>query len=169
MNIDKIIKESVIDAIQNNADKIFRRSQETVPVQTGELKFSGNKKDTENGAEIEYTADHAQKIEYGIKGKDVSSEETTVYVPAHRRKDGTFVKGHYKTYKGKVVTFKPKDSDKEITRVFTQFDDVKGRYFLTNATLEEIESFIEDLTDSLEDADWGEEVKRVEVKFEVGK
>ena len=168
IEINKIIQEAIIDGIQKNADRIFKHSQEEVPVQTGELKFSGNKIDTEDGSIVEYTADHAQKIEYGIEGKDVSDEITTVYVPAHRRKNGSYVKGHYKTYKGKVVTFRPSDSTEEITRVFTKFNDLEGRYFLTNAILEEVEYFVEDLSDALGNVDWGREVKRVEVTFTTG-
>ena len=170
VNINKLIKDAVLEAIHRNVEAIFEVSQDDVPVRTGELKFSGHIIETDNGSEIEYTADHAKKIEYGMEGQDVSGEETTVYVPAHRRKDGTYVKGHYKTYKGKVVRFKPSDSDEEITRVFTKLGELPGRYFLTNAVYEEIPNFIEDLSESLEDVKWGVDrgIKRVEIKFQRG-
>lgn len=49
---------------QETAEAIYRRSQEACPVRTGDLKRSGYVKQTEQGAEVGYTAPYAQYVNH---------------------------------------------------------------------------------------------------------
>ena len=167
-NIDKIIEKAVIEGIQRNAEAIFEQSQINVPVITGDLKRSGEIIETDKGAKVEYTVQYAEPVEYGREEQDISEEVHEVYVKPYVRRDGVNVKGHYKKYKGRVISFQPKDSSEKIVRTITKVGEVKPRYFLTNAILEVIPEFIDDLADSLDESDWGEGVRiKIDIEREV--
>ena len=96
----------------------FRMSQDRVPVQTGYLKASGSYNSLKGGFLIEYTADYAEKVEYGNEDqapvqteyvqnvrahKRVLSSGKAVMVKSHRKKFGaglkpTFVNGKWRTF-----------------------------------------------------------------------
>ena len=166
-NISKIIEEAVIEGIKNNAEEIFNQSQLNVPVITGELKRSGKIEETDKGSKIEYTVKYAHPVEFGREEQDLSEEEHEVYVRPYTRKNGIRVKGYYKKYNGRIINLQSKDSGEIITRTITKVGASSPRLFLTNATLEVIPEFIEDLADSLETVDWGQGV-RVNITLERG-
>lgn len=55
------------------AEVIFDRSQELVPVDTGELKESGDVVETGDGYAVEYTANHAIPVEFGTSNMRAQS------------------------------------------------------------------------------------------------
>jgi hypothetical protein len=92
----KIIKESLIRAIQLTGNRAFDLSQQRVPVVTGALKRSGSGKNIENGFIINYSQDYASFPERGVPAG-------IRYVPAYRRKDGTIVKAYSYYSRGQVA------------------------------------------------------------------
>ena len=164
-NIDKVIEESIISGIQKNAKKIFERSQINVPVITGDLKRSGEVEETDKGSTIEYEIEYAHPVEFGRGEEDISSEIHEVYIKPYTRKDGVHVKGHYKKYKGRVISFQPPNSNEKVVRTITKIGERPARHFLTNAVLEEVPNFIVDIVDGLEENNWGTGI-RIDVTFE---
>jgi len=81
------LKEVLLETIQERVRDGYERSQQAVPVITGNLKRSGKETDIDNGAKIEYKMEYASIVERGA--------------PAHYeqlggffRKNGAFVKAH---------------------------------------------------------------------------
>lgn len=60
----KVVRKEVAAVAYQRLQPVFERSQQLVPVDEGELKASGQVFETESGAKIRYTADHAARIEY---------------------------------------------------------------------------------------------------------
>ena len=168
---NKEIEKAIINGIQDNAQRIFERSQDTigcfVPVLSGNLKSTGFKEDTQNGSTIGYTADYSRDVEFGHEEKPIT-EITRVYVPSYRKKNGTVVPGHYKNVQGRVIKFEPKISKfergEEITRVLTSEKKTDGQQFLTRATYQELDNFIDDLAKNLAKVKLGGKVRVTFIK-----
>ena len=86
--VDVRIKPGVIRGVERIQDAIYERSQELVPVDTGELKESGEKPPVEQlsktiRAEVKYTADHAGYVEFGtgIRGSESAGAGPYPYDP----------------------------------------------------------------------------------------
>lgn len=106
----KLIKESLVKAIQRAGKTAFELSQSKCPVDTGELKRSGSVKDLENGIEIDYTADYASIVEQGSRAGNIN-------VPSHKR-SGKTVRAYSYYSKGQQPT---KFLENSITEVFNNF------------------------------------------------
>jgi hypothetical protein len=89
-NIKKKIFEALLKAIQESGQRAFEKSQENVPVVTGDLKRSGVKTNLQDGMKIEYKKEYASFVEFGKKAG-------TVVVPSFFRRDGKYVHS-YKYY-----------------------------------------------------------------------
>ncbi len=83
------IREAILEAIREKAKEAFDKSQNVVPVKTGNLKRSGTCKEIENGSNIIYSAEYASNIEHGV-------EDHIEVVNGFYRKDGSYVKSHTK-------------------------------------------------------------------------
>lgn len=79
------IKEALLEAIQERVKDGFERSQDVVPVISGNLKRSGKEEDIENGAKIFYGMTYSSIVERGMP-------EHYEHVDSFFRKDGVFVK-----------------------------------------------------------------------------
>lgn len=146
------IKSLIIKGIQKNSQRIFDRSQDTagchVPVLTGKLKLSGFVRPHLQGAVIGYAAPYSSDVEFGREARPIE-EVQTIYVPSHRKKNGTVVKGFYKQIKGRIIAFQPKISKFErgdlIYRHITEEPALKGQFFLSRAIVKEIPSLLDDM------------------------
>lgn len=60
--------------VSRQMQRVYERSQELVPVDTGQLKDSGNVSVDVDGASatgmVEYTANHAAPVEFGAQGRE---------------------------------------------------------------------------------------------------
>ena len=156
-DVQKAIKTALIQGIQQNGNRIFYRSQDTVgcyvPVVTGELKSSGSLIYKAESVSINYSAPHAAIVEAGLETAvpfNGGTGEQKVYIPTHRRKNGAVVRGHYRTVQeGKAVTFSPRISKfergPEITRILTEHAPREGQEFLKRAVLKEIVCLPDDM------------------------
>ena len=165
------IEKAIVQSIKDNAERIFDRSQDTigcfVPVESGDLKSSGFKNDTNTGAVIGYNAPHAHDIEFGHEDRPIT-ETSRIYVPSYRKSNGTVVKGHYKNINGKIITFQPKISKFEkgesITRTIKVDKARDGQAFLSRAVKRELDNFIDDMASNLSKAKLGGKVKVTFIK-----
>ncbi len=150
--LQNTIKNIIIKSIQKNGDRIFYRSQDTagcfVPILTGDLKRSGYVRQQSNGVIMGYQEGYAADVEVGRDARPIE-ETQTIYVPSHRKKNGTVVKGFYKEIKGKIIAFEPKISKFErgklIYRHIKEEPAIKGQYFLTRAVEREIPHLVDDM------------------------
>lgn len=75
--IDIVIKPGVVEGVTELVDAVYDRSQALVPVNTGELKASGEKQVEEVGKTIRgtvsYSAGHAGYVEFGTGSAGASS------------------------------------------------------------------------------------------------
>ena len=132
--INNIIEKAVLESIQKNTRRTYDNSQEIVPVLSGDLKSSGEVLDTSTGALVQYTMPYSSIVELG---NNLRKEEKE-WVEPHRRKNGTLVKGHYRTVS----------------------NNRKPNPFLTKSLYKSLESFIYDLEESLKQSDWnGKNIK----------
>lgn len=58
------VRKELSEAAKNAMGEVFEKSQQLVPVLTGELKESGEVFQTATGAGVRYSAPHAKRIEY---------------------------------------------------------------------------------------------------------
>jgi hypothetical protein len=94
MQLDKrqkfrLIKEAVRHAVQRTGDMSFKESQRVVPVDTGFLKNSGKMVGDVDSITVTYSAEYASIVERGWAGG-------LVWTKPHTRRNGVYVKGHYK-------------------------------------------------------------------------
>jgi len=119
---DKLLK-AITKGVQVNGKFVFDRSQEYVPVQTGQLKKSGGFVAKKDGWILNYRAPYAADVENRPYSSD---EEQPKSVGAHirrafKRKDGTVVKatkvkGYYTTPSGKRLRRDPRQGGQYLTR-----------------------------------------------------
>lgn len=86
---EKKVRPAIATVIEDGIQKIFERSQELVPVASGELKESGRVAQTEKGAKVEYTAPHAHRIEYDPTIRHKNGQAFFVGQPFYESKDET--------------------------------------------------------------------------------
>ena len=157
-----ILEKIIICGLQNHANRIYNRSQDTtggyVPVQTGYLKSTGNVVNTNKGASINYDAKYARDVEFGHEERNID-EISRVYVRPHRRKDGSYVKGHIKEVKGRIIKFTPKDGNSEITRTITKQKASDGQRYLTRAIFTELPNLKNDIADAIKNNSEGRKMK----------
>jgi len=120
---DKLLK-AITKGVQVNGKFVFKRSQEYVPVQTGQLKKSGGFVAKKDGWILNYNAPYAADVHSRPYSSDEEEQPKTVgaYVRrAFRRKDGTQVKatqvkGYYYTKSGKRQRRDPRQGGQYLTR-----------------------------------------------------
>ena len=165
MLVEEFIEKSILNGMHNNTARIFNRSQDTaggfVPVLAGNLKSSGVVASNGNKSTIKYTADYAAAVERGSEEREINTVQQ-VYVPAYRRNNGTVVKGHHKTVKGKIVTFRTKGGE-EITRTITFEKERKGQFFTTRAIKQEIPKLVDDIVEQLKKGGSGINIKKITI------
>lgn len=88
------IREAILEAIREKAKEAFDKSQNVVPVKTGNLKRSGEYKEIDDGGQILYAVEYASVIERG-------TESSIEVVNGFYRRDGTYVKSHTKKVSAK--------------------------------------------------------------------
>tara|TARA_R100000808_G_scaffold2947_3_gene11041 strand:- start:10232 stop:10822 length:591 start_codon:yes stop_codon:yes gene_type:complete len=134
---DKILK-AITKGVQVNGKHVFQRSQQYVPVQTGQLKKSGGFSAKKDGWILNYRAPYAADVH--SRPYSSNEEEQPQTVGAHirrafRRKDGTQVKatkvkGYYLTKSGKRLRRDPRQGGKYLTRaVDTEMPDLTTNVF----------------------------------------
>ena len=147
--LEIFINDYIIEGIQEWGDDVYLRSQDTmacyVPVDSGNLRDSGYIQELPNGVEIGYTADYASRVEFG--GPSIPLKGTfEVDIQEHKRKDGTVIRAHKKTYKdSKLICFRPKidkfTREPQICRVIKEVPEQKGQFFLTRAVQDSLPEF----------------------------
>jgi len=134
---DKILK-AITNGVQVNGKHVFQRSQQYVPVQTGQLKKSGGFSAKKDGWILKYNAPYAADVEARpySSGEDTQPKTVGAYIRrAFRRKDGTQVKatrvkGYYTSPSGNRLRRDPRQGGQYLTRaVDTEMPDLTTNVF----------------------------------------
>ena len=124
------LDEFVAYSLRNLADRIYRKSQQKVPVRTGQLKASGSVKHRNKESIITYDAPYAKMVDEGSSG--ISQPDRTMIVKKHTR-----------TYpSGKRVTVQ--EHQKKIGPRAAR----TGTRFLSDVVDEEVSMYLEDIVPS---------------------
>ena len=124
------LDEFVAHSLRNLADRIYRKSQQRVPVRTGQLKASGSVKHRNKESKITYNVPYAKMVDEGISGQ-LDPDRTMA------------VKEHTRTYpSGRRV--RVRTHEKKVGRR-PQIPNWKGTRFLSDAIDEEVEMYLKDL------------------------
>lgn len=108
-----MVKDAIIKAIQESAEKAFQASKPRTPVKTGHLKNSATRTDLPNGARLFYPAPYASYVEKGVRAMYVN-------VRAYWHSNGYQVKAHrrWQPYRPPLEFIK-----KSMDETFNQFGD----------------------------------------------
>jgi|TARA_R110000824_G_scaffold3522_7_gene16627 hypothetical protein len=120
---DKLLK-AITKGVQVNGKFVFKRSQEYVPVRTGQLKKSGGFVAKKDGWILNYKAPYAADVHsrpYSSDDEEQPKSVGTHIRKAFRRKDGTQVKatqvkGYYTSPSGKAMRRDPRQGGQYLTR-----------------------------------------------------
>ena len=120
---DQLLK-AITKGVQVNGIFVSKRSQEYVPVQTGQIKKSGGFSAKKDGWILKYRAPYAADVEARPYSSDDEEKPKAVgaYIrKAFRRKDGTQVKatqvkGYYTSPSGKRLRRDPRQGGQYLTR-----------------------------------------------------
>jgi len=83
---------AVVQVNRDSAREVFAESQALVDVDTGELRDSGEVKNTKTGATIIYKAPHAAKLEFSTKIKRKNGQAFFLHGPMTRSVEPTGAK-----------------------------------------------------------------------------
>ena len=121
------LDEFLAHALRNLADRIYRKSQQRVPVQTGQLKASGSVKHRNKESIITYDAPYAKMVDEGSSG--ISQPDRTMIVKKHTR---TYASGTRATVQEHEKKIGPRAAR-------------TGNGFLSDVVEEEVALFLKDM------------------------
>jgi hypothetical protein len=98
LGVFDLVRADVDDFLRDVADAIFFRSQELVPVDTGELAGSADVRKKGNAYRVVYDAPHAAKMEFGGRPEDVDIEDLIGWAERNSDRFGLRNQGEIKRF-----------------------------------------------------------------------
>ena len=152
--LHKSIEEKIKKGTEKTCNIIFDLSQAHVPVRSGKLKNSGKIDISQWGSNgvitIQYNANYASSVEFGKKGTPITGVQE-IDIPEYTTKKGVVVKSHKRRYTNKKVVEIILPDGSTIYRTVGSIGGYKGRFFLTNAVNEGLESLSGSIEGHLKD------------------
>lgn len=84
--------DAVVQVNREQAQALFQASQALVPVESGNLRNSGQVKNTKTGATIVYTAPYAAKVEFSDKIQRKNGQRFFLHQPMSEQVEATGTK-----------------------------------------------------------------------------